>query len=58
VRILNETALVAGNGSAAGTVITRHARSPWIVAMLTGLTAPIAFAFSYRMLPAASRRTA
>lgn len=34
------------------------ARSPWMVAMLTGLTAPIAFAFSYRMLPAVPRRTA
>lgn len=30
------------------------ARSPWMLAMLTGLTAPIAFAFSYRMLPAAN----
>ena len=28
-------------------------RSPWMLAMLTGLTAPIVFAFSYRMLPAA-----
>ncbi|MGZ4218164.1 MAG: hypothetical protein ACXVHB_01355 [Solirubrobacteraceae bacterium] len=28
-------------------------RSPWMLALLTGLTAPIAFAFSYRMLPAA-----
>ena len=28
-------------------------RSPLMVAMLTALTAPIAFAFSYRMLPAA-----
>jgi sulfoxide reductase heme-binding subunit YedZ len=27
-------------------------RSPWMLALLTGLTAPIAFAFSYRMLPA------
>ena len=32
------------------------ARSPWMIAMLTGLTAPIVFAFSYRMLPAAPRR--
>jgi methionine sulfoxide reductase heme-binding subunit len=31
-------------------------RSPWMVAMLTGLTAPIAFAFSYRMLRAAPHR--
>jgi len=30
------------------------ARSPWLLAMLTGLTAPIAFALSYRMLPAAA----
>ena len=28
------------------------ARSPWMVAMLTALTAPIVFAFTYRMLPA------
>ena len=28
-------------------------RSPWMIAMLTGLTAPIAFAFSYRVLPGA-----
>jgi sulfoxide reductase heme-binding subunit YedZ len=27
-------------------------RSPWMVAMLTGLTAPIVFAFTYRALPA------
>ena len=26
-------------------------RSPWMIAMLTGLAAPIAFAFSYRVLP-------
>lgn len=31
---------------AAGT----DARSPWMIATLTGLTAPIAFAFSYRIL--------
>ena len=29
-------------------------RSPWMIAMLTGLTAPIAFAFSYRLLPPAA----
>jgi methionine sulfoxide reductase heme-binding subunit len=29
-------------------------RSPWMIAMLAGLTAPIAFAFSYRMLPTAA----
>jgi hypothetical protein len=28
-------------------------RSPWMIAMLTGLTAPIAFAFSCRVLPGA-----
>jgi sulfoxide reductase heme-binding subunit YedZ len=27
-------------------------RSPWMIALLTGLTAPIAFAFSYRVTPA------
>jgi methionine sulfoxide reductase heme-binding subunit len=32
------------------------ARSPWIVAMLTALTAPIVFGFTYRMLPSASKR--
>lgn len=32
------------------------ARAPWMVAMLTALTAPIAFAFTYRMLPAVPRR--
>ena len=32
------------------------ARSPWMGALLTGLTAPIVFAFTYRMLPAAPRR--
>ena len=32
------------------------ARSPWMVALLTVLTAPIVFAFSYRMLPPAPRR--
>jgi sulfoxide reductase heme-binding subunit YedZ len=29
------------------------ARSPWMIALLAVLTAPIVFAFSYRMLPAA-----
>ena len=33
------------------------ARSPWMIAMLTGLTAPIVFAFTYRMLPGAARKT-
>jgi sulfoxide reductase heme-binding subunit YedZ len=32
------------------------ARSPWMIAMLTALTAPIVFAFTYRMLPAALAR--
>ena len=27
------------------------ARSPWMAALLTGLTAPIVFTFTYRMLP-------
>ena len=31
------------------------ARSPWMVAMLTALTAPIVFGFTYRMLPAAPK---
>ena len=29
--------------------------SPWMIAMLTALTAPIVFAFTYRMLPGSSR---
>jgi sulfoxide reductase heme-binding subunit YedZ len=32
------------------------ARAPWMTALLTGLTAPIVFAFTYRMLPTSSRR--
>ena len=32
------------------------ARSPWMMALLTVLTAPIVFAFTYRMLPSFSRR--
>ena len=32
------------------------ARSWWMVAMLATLTAPIVFAFSYRMLPTGARR--
>jgi methionine sulfoxide reductase heme-binding subunit len=31
------------------------ARSPWMVAMQTALTAPIVFGFTYRMLPAAPK---
>jgi sulfoxide reductase heme-binding subunit YedZ len=34
---------VAGAGSDAG--------SPWMISLLTGMTAPIVFAFTYRMLP-------
>ena len=33
------------------------ARSPWMIAMLTALTAPIAFAFTYRILPSTPRKT-
>ena len=33
-------------------------RSPWMLAMLTILTAPIVFAFTYRMLPKPSRSAA
>jgi sulfoxide reductase heme-binding subunit YedZ len=33
------------------------AHSPWMVAMLAGLTAPIVFAFTYRMLSADPRRS-
>ena len=32
--------------------------SPWMLALLTALTAPIVFAFTYRMLPSAPRRRA
>jgi sulfoxide reductase heme-binding subunit YedZ len=32
------------------------ARSPWMLAMLTGLTAPIVFGFTYRVLAALPRR--
>jgi sulfoxide reductase heme-binding subunit YedZ len=32
------------------------ARRLWMTALLTGLTAPIVFAFTYRMLPGSSRR--
>ena len=34
------------------------ARQPWMVALLTALTAPIVFAFSYRVLPPGPRRGA
>jgi hypothetical protein len=39
--------LALGHVVGAGT----DARSPWMLAMLTALTAPIVFAFTYRMLP-------
>jgi sulfoxide reductase heme-binding subunit YedZ len=41
--------LALGHVVGAGT----HGRSWWMLAMLTALTAPIVFAFSYRILPAA-----
>jgi methionine sulfoxide reductase heme-binding subunit len=46
--------LALGHAVGAGT----DARSPWMIALLTGLTAPIVFAFSYRMLPSTPRRRA
>jgi methionine sulfoxide reductase heme-binding subunit len=39
--------LVLGHVAGAGT----DARGPWMIAVLTSLTAPIIFAFTYRMLP-------
>jgi sulfoxide reductase heme-binding subunit YedZ len=39
--------LVLGHVAGAGT----DTRSPWMIALLTGLTAPIIFAFTYRILP-------
>ena len=44
--------LALGHVVGAGT----NGRSPWMLAMLAGLTAPIVFAFTYRMLPAARGR--
>jgi sulfoxide reductase heme-binding subunit YedZ len=44
--------LAVGHAVGAGT----DGRSTWMLAMLTLLTAPIVFAFTYRMLPAAPRR--
>jgi sulfoxide reductase heme-binding subunit YedZ len=41
--------LALGHAVGAGT----DARSPWMIALLTGLTTPIIFAFTYRMLPSA-----
>lgn len=43
--------LALGHVVGAGT----DGRSTWMIAMLTVLTAPIVFAFAYRMLPAAPR---
>jgi methionine sulfoxide reductase heme-binding subunit len=43
--------LALGHVVGAGT----NARSPWMLAMLTALTAPIVFAFTYRMLPTRPR---
>ena len=45
--------LALGHVLGAGT----HGRSWWMLAMLATLTAPIVFAFTYRVLPAAHRRT-
>ena len=42
--------LALGHAVGAGT----DARSPWMIALLTGLTAPIVFAFTYSMLPEAA----
>lgn len=46
--------LAIGHVVGAGT----HGRSWWMLAMLTALTAPIVFAFTYRILPAVDRRPA
>jgi sulfoxide reductase heme-binding subunit YedZ len=43
--------LALGHVVGAGT----NGRSPWMLATLTALTAPIVFTFTYRMLPAAPR---
>jgi sulfoxide reductase heme-binding subunit YedZ len=43
--------LAVGHAVGAGT----DGRSTWMIVMLTLLTAPIVFGFTYRMLPAASR---
>ncbi|HUO71130.1 MAG TPA: ferric reductase-like transmembrane domain-containing protein [Solirubrobacteraceae bacterium] len=43
--------LAVGHVVGAGT----DGRSPWMLALLAGLTAPIVFAFTYRVLPAAAR---
>jgi methionine sulfoxide reductase heme-binding subunit len=44
--------LVLGHVLGAGT----NGSSPWMLGMLTALTAPIVFAFTYRVLPATPRR--
>jgi methionine sulfoxide reductase heme-binding subunit len=46
--------LALGHVVGAGT----NGRSWWMVALLTALTAPIVFAFTYRVLPASPRRPA
>ena len=43
--------LALGHAVGAGT----DGRTPWMIAMLTALTAPIVFAFTFRMLPSAHR---
>jgi methionine sulfoxide reductase heme-binding subunit len=43
--------LALGHAVGAGT----DGRTPWMIAMLTALTAPIVFAFTFRMLPTAHR---
>lgn len=44
--------LALGHVVGAGT----HGRAAWMITMLTVLTAPIVFAFTYRVLPAAPRK--
>ena len=43
--------LALGHVAGAGT----DARSPWMIALLTAITTPIVFAFTYRVLPAGPR---
>jgi hypothetical protein len=45
--------LALGHVVGAGT----HGRSWWMLAMLGALTAPVVFAFTYRMLPSTPRRS-
>jgi sulfoxide reductase heme-binding subunit YedZ len=44
--------MALGHVAGAGT----DARSPWMVALLTALTAPIVFGFAYRVLPSGQRQ--